>query len=101
MSYIVSLKEFDGPLDLLLSLISKNKIDIYDIPIAVILDQYLEYLEEMRVYKAEELLMFTDFDLTYIANECGYSDCSHLINSFKKHKNMTPKQFRKMQNDLS
>ena len=54
-----------------------------------------EYIEEMRVYKAEELLLFTDFDLTYIANECGYSDCSHLINSFKKYKNTTPKQFRK------
>ncbi|MCR4649646.1 MAG: AraC family transcriptional regulator [Lachnospiraceae bacterium] len=60
-----------------------------------------EYLEEMQLYKAEELLMFTDFDLTYIANECGFSDCSHLINSFKKHKKMTPKQFRKMQNDLN
>lgn len=55
-----------------------------------------EYIEEMRVYKAEELLMFTDFDLTYISNECGYSDCSHLINSFKKYKNITPKQFRKL-----
>lgn len=55
-----------------------------------------EYIEEMRVYKAEELLMFTDFDLTYISNECGYSDCSHLINSFKKFKNTTPKQYRKL-----
>ena len=42
------LETYEGPLDLLLSLITKNKIDIYDIPIAVILDQYLEYLEEMR-----------------------------------------------------
>ena len=42
------LEIYEGPLDLLLSLISKNKIDIYDIPIAVILDQYLAYLEEMR-----------------------------------------------------
>ncbi|MBQ7499604.1 MAG: segregation/condensation protein A, partial [Clostridia bacterium] len=42
------LEVYEGPLDLLLALISKNKIDIYDIPIAVILDQYLEYLEEMR-----------------------------------------------------
>lgn len=54
-----------------------------------------EYIEQMRLYKVEELLMFTDFDLTYIANECGYSDCSHLINSFKKSKGTTPKQFRK------
>lgn len=42
------LEIFEGPLDLLLSLISKNKVDIYDIPISLILDQYLEYLEEMR-----------------------------------------------------
>ena len=42
------LEAFEGPLDLLLNLISKNKIDIYDIPIAVILEQYLAYLEEMR-----------------------------------------------------
>ncbi len=42
------LESFDGPLDLLMHLISKNKIDIKDIPIAELLDQYLEYLEEMR-----------------------------------------------------
>ena len=42
------LEIFEGPLDLLLSLISKNKVDIYDIPISLILDQYLEYLEDMR-----------------------------------------------------
>ncbi len=39
---------FAGPLDLLLSLIQKNKVSIYDIPIADILDQYLDYLELMR-----------------------------------------------------
>jgi len=39
---------FAGPLDLLLSLIQKNKVSIYDIPIASILDQYLDYLDAMR-----------------------------------------------------
>ena len=39
---------FDGPLDLLLSLIQKNKVSIYDIPIAEILDQYVDYMESMR-----------------------------------------------------
>lgn len=53
-----------------------------------------EYIDEMRAYKAEELIVFTDFDLTYIADECGFSDCSHLINSFKKYKGSTPKQYR-------
>lgn len=39
---------FAGPLDLLLSLIQKNKVSIYDIPISSILDQYLDYLDVMR-----------------------------------------------------
>ena len=42
------LEKFDGPLDLLLHLLSKNKIDIVDIPIAEISEQYLEYLQKMR-----------------------------------------------------
>ena len=44
----VKLQAFEGPLDLLLHLIDKNKINIYDIPIAEITDQYMEYLEEMK-----------------------------------------------------
>ncbi len=39
---------FEGPMDLLLFLIKKNEVNIYDIPIALITDQYLEYLEKMR-----------------------------------------------------
>ena len=39
---------FEGPLDLLLSLISKNKIDIYDIQISELLDQYMEQIAQMR-----------------------------------------------------
>lgn len=42
------LEIFEGPLDLLLRLIAKNQVDIYDIPIALIFDQYMEYLEQMR-----------------------------------------------------
>ncbi len=44
------LDTFDGPLDLLLHLISKNKVDICDIPIAKILEQYLDYLKQMREF---------------------------------------------------
>ncbi|MFP3869760.1 MAG: segregation and condensation protein A [Syntrophobacteria bacterium] len=46
--YRVRLETFEGPMDLLLHLIRKNKVDIYDIPIALIMDQYLEYLDVMR-----------------------------------------------------
>ena len=42
------LDNFDGPLDLLLHLISKNKVSIYDIPIAEILEQYMAVLHEVE-----------------------------------------------------
>lgn len=42
------LEVFEGPLDLLLALVAKNKIDIYDIPIAELLEQYLEQIDLMR-----------------------------------------------------
>ena len=48
MGYEVKLDIFEGPLDLLLYLIRKNKIDIYDIPIALITEQYLQYLGVMK-----------------------------------------------------
>ncbi len=53
-----------------------------------------EYIEQMRLYRVEELLLYTDFDLSYISQETGYSDCSHMIKSFKRSKGITPKQFR-------
>ncbi len=48
-TYSVRLDKFEGPLDLLLYLIRKNEIDIYDIPIAEITGQYLQYIELMRM----------------------------------------------------
>lgn len=42
-------KVFEGPMDLLIHLIRKNEVDIYDIPIAAITSQYLEYLEWMKL----------------------------------------------------
>ena len=47
--YTVRLEMFEGPLDLLLHLIHKNELDITNIPIALITEQYLEYLKLMRV----------------------------------------------------
>jgi segregation and condensation protein A len=47
-SYQVRIENFEGPLDLLLHLIKKNEINIYDIPIALIARQYLEYIEAMK-----------------------------------------------------
>jgi segregation and condensation protein A len=46
-AYSVALEAFQGPLDLLIHLIKKNEVNIYDIPIALITKQYLEYIELM------------------------------------------------------
>ena len=49
----VRLEAFEGPLDLLLHLIDKNKINIYDIPVSEITDQYLDYVQQMKEEKLE------------------------------------------------
>ena len=49
MTYKIKLEIFEGPLDLLLYLIKREEIDIYDIPVAKIADQYLEYMEVMKM----------------------------------------------------
>ena len=48
MELKVKLEVFEGPLDLLLHLLDKNKVSIYDIPIVEITNQYLEYIREMQ-----------------------------------------------------
>ena len=48
MKIDVKLEAFEGPLDLLLHLIEKNKVSIYDIPIVEITNQYMEYIQEME-----------------------------------------------------
>ena len=53
MSYKIQLEKFEGPLDLLLYLIKKNDIDVCDIPIATITDQYMEYIATMKLINLE------------------------------------------------
>ena len=48
MDLKVKLESFEGPLDLLLHLLEKNKVNIYDIPIVEITEQYMEYIREMQ-----------------------------------------------------
>ncbi len=54
----VKLQVFEGPLDLLLHLLEKNKVNIYDIPIVEITNQYLEYIGEM---KRQDLNIMSEF----------------------------------------
>lgn len=58
MGIPVKLDAFEGPLDLLLHLIEKNKIDIYDIPIVEITNQYMEYI---RAMEQEDLNVMSEF----------------------------------------
>lgn len=51
--YKVKLEVFEGPLDLLMHLIEKHQVDIYDIPIAVITEQYLCYLKQLEEFNVE------------------------------------------------
>lgn len=55
MTYNVKLEAFEGPLDLLLHLINRLEIDIYDIPMAELTSQYIEHLHAMRVLELDEL----------------------------------------------
>jgi segregation and condensation protein A len=57
-AYTVKVDVFEGPLDLLLHLIKQNQIDIYDIPIALVTEQYLDYI---RIMKALDLTIAGEF----------------------------------------
>lgn len=62
------LEIFEGPLDLLLSLISKHKLNIYDIEISILLEQYLDYIEKMKMADLEVASEFLEMaaHLVYI-----------------------------------
>ena len=66
MSIRVKLEAFEGPLDLLLHLIDKNKINIYDIPIVEITDQYLDYIKQMEEKNLEIMSEFLVMAATLI-----------------------------------
>ena len=54
------LPDFEGPLDLLLFLVQKNKLNIYDIPIAQVLEQYLEAIQQMKDYNMDVATEFLE-----------------------------------------
>ena len=89
-----ALQDFEGPLDLILFLLSKNKIEIQDIPIALILEQYLAYLEERRqldldiasdfITMAAHLMSIKTRMLLSIEDEEAQSEMDELIASLKE-----------------
>ena len=67
------LQDFEGPLSLILMLLSKNKIEIRDIKISEILDQYLEYLAQMQSMDLEIASEFVQILVQYF----GYFNVSY------------------------
>jgi segregation and condensation protein A len=65
-SWNFKINQFEGPLDLLLFLIKKNEINIYDIPIAQITDQYLEYLAAVEELDLDEVSEFHSMAATLL-----------------------------------
>ena len=88
------LEDFEGPLDLILFLLSKNKIEIQDIPIALILDQYLAYLEQRQqmdlevasefITMAAHLMYIKTRMLLSIEDEEAQSEMDALIKSLEE-----------------
>ena len=88
------MEDFEGPLDLILFLLSKNKIDIQDIPIALILDQYLAYLEKRQqmdlevasefITMAAHLMYIKTRMLLSIEDEEAQSEMDALIKSLEE-----------------
>lgn len=74
-----TLPVFEGPLDLLFHLISKNKIDIFDIPISSLLDQYLDYIRQME---QADLALTSDF--TAMASKLLYIKSRMLLPADKE-----------------
>ena len=70
MAIPVKLEVFEGPLDLLLHLIDKNKVDIYDIPIVEITEQYLEYIKQMESQDMNIMSEFLLMAATLIDIKC-------------------------------
>ena len=70
MAISVKLEVFEGPLDLLLHLIDKNKIDIYDIPIVEITEQYLDYIKKMETEDMNIMSEFLVMAATLIEIKC-------------------------------
>lgn len=70
MAISVKLQVFEGPLDLLLHLIEKNKVDIYDIPMVEITAQYLEYIKAMKTQDMNIMSEFLVMAATLLDIKC-------------------------------
>lgn len=80
------LQVFEGPLDLLLHLISKNKVNIYDIPIAQILEQYMAYIDSMN-----DMNMEVTADFLAMASQLIYIKSKMLLPKYEDEEEEDPR----------
>ena len=90
------MEDFEGPLDLILYLLGKNKIEIQDIPIALILEQYLAYLDRRQqmdlevasefITMAAQLMFIKSRMLLSIEDEEAQSEMEELIRSLEERR---------------
>ena len=78
--YLVKLDAFEGPMDLLMHLIEKNKIDLYDIPIANLTRQYLDYIDK-KLNESMDCVIISD----YGKGACTEFACQHIIRAAHDH----------------
>ena len=93
MELEVKLEVFEGPLDLLLHLIEKNKLSIYDIPIVLITEQYLDYVQGSRY-------LLPKGHATVTTSQCHNSKSRSTV-SYHLTTRPTATSFRPAQNALS
>ena len=106
MHYVTKINEFEGPLDLLLHLIKKSNIDIYDISLSDITDQYLEYIHQMEelnldiaseyLVMATELLEYKSRSLLPKKIEDDKEELIKRLVDYKKYKEITS-EFKKLE----
>jgi len=85
--YAIKIENFEGPLDLLCHLIDKNKMDIYDIKISEITDQYIEYLNQM-----EKMNLEIASEFIVMASTLLYIKSKELLPSIKEEKELTEEE---------
>ena len=90
LPYQVRIENFEGPLDLLLHLIKKNEINIYDIPVAMIARQYLEYLEAME--ELTRVWTNADSPMRKVITKASHQIDKQLANDPHKHRRISQRE---------
>lgn len=87
MSFVITLQQFEGPLDLMLHLIKEKELDLFDLDIHILTDQYLEYInkmEEMHLEVASEYLLELAGLIEYKSKKLLPKDESVLLDEFQE-----------------